>query len=269
MRLRVVTWNIRLGVESSLDRVAATLADLAPDIVALQEVGCGWVMGAPGDQAAAVAARCGLPHARFVPALWTEPSGDLRGLGQRLWPLEEAVAAGHDPAKVPRYGVALLSRFPVGPVRRTPLPRERDEPRVLGDVTLTSPAGPLRVLFTHLALPAPERLRQAEAIAGALRGGNVPALLLGDLNDAEDAAPLRVLTRLADDPGAGAGEDGWTYPAEAPRQRIDYILTRGRWRVVAPPRPVPCRASDHRPVLAVLELGEPSALTARGRVGAS
>lgn len=255
MRLRVVTWNIRLGLESSLARVAAVLGDLEPDVVALQEVGHGWVMGEPGDQAALIAARAGLPHARFVPALWTEPGRELRGLGQRLWPLEDALAAGREPAALPRFGVALLSRLPLAELRRTPLPRESDEPRVLADATLDTPAGPLRVLATHLSVNAPERLWQAEAIAAALRAAGGPALLLGDLNDAEDSAPLRRLGRVARDVGAGAGPAGLTFRSEAPTQRLDYVLVRGAWTVVAPARPLPETASDHRPVLAVLDVG--------------
>lgn len=254
MRLRVVTWNIRLGVESSLGRIGETLAALGPDIVALQEVGHGWVMGEPVDQAARLAELAGLPHARFVPALWTEPGRELRGLAQRLWPLEDAVAAGHDPDTVPRYGVALLSRFPVRRLERTPLPRERDEPRVLGAARLETPGGPLPVFVTHLSVNAAERLRQADVVAAALRRAPGPALLLGDLNDGEDAPALRLLTRVARDVGAGAGEAGLTFRSDAPTLRLDYVLVRGDWTVVAPARPLPETASDHRPVLAVLDV---------------
>ena len=127
--LRVVTWNIRLGVESSLARIAERLSMMDPDLVALQEVGRHWVMGEPGDQAAVLARGVDLPHHHFFPALWTRPCRDLHGLAGRLWPLGEdgePNRAGLSPDEpLPRYGVAVLSRFPLSALRRVPLPRTR------------------------------------------------------------------------------------------------------------------------------------------------
>ena len=252
--MRVLTWNIRLAVESSLARIAAVLAGAEPDIVALQEVGCGWVMGPPGDQVARIAALAGLPHHRFFPALWTEPDRGLAGLASRLHPLEQALAAGLDLERVPRYGVALLSRFPLSEVRAAPLPRARDEPRVLGRATLQSPAGPVRVLVTHLSVNAPERAHQLRDIACELEAEARPALLLGDINEPPDAASLAPLRRVARDLGEDAeGNEGWTYPSDLPARRIDYIFAKGNWRTLAPARPLPDAGSDHLPVLAVIE----------------
>ena len=53
-----------------------------------------------------------------------------------------------------RFGNMVLSRLPVGPVLRYTLPweaaRTRNMPRLLLEVTVEAPFGPLRVMTTHL-----------------------------------------------------------------------------------------------------------------------
>ena len=77
---------------------------------------------------------------------------------------------------------------------------------------------------------------------------NVPTLVLGDLNappDAPELAPL--LARLTDAWPASAGP-GFTYPADKPEKRIDYVLVSPHFRVRSATVPT-TEASDHRPVV--------------------
>jgi endonuclease/exonuclease/phosphatase family metal-dependent hydrolase len=51
----------------------------------------------------------------------------------------------------------------------------------------------------------------------------------------------------------GAAGPGLTYPADAPTERIDYVLVSPHFRVRSASVPV-TEASDHRPVVVDLEL---------------
>lgn len=115
----------------------------------------------------------------------------------------------------------------------------------------------LGVVSCHLSLDAARRRREvAEVIrqAGTLRG---PTVVAGDLNETphEPAWQDLVAHGFADH----GGRTWRTFPADAPRSRIDALLVRGAATVLAhgdPGVPVALQAaaSDHRSVLAELNL---------------
>lgn len=81
----------------------------------------------------------------------------------------------------------------------------------------------------------------------------MPALLAGDLNDVPDS---RTLQELGKQWTRANAEVLPTIPVEQPKQQIDYVLYRptDRWRLVEVQVLDEATASDHRPLLAVLEL---------------
>lgn len=112
----------------------------------------------------------------------------------------------------------------------------------------------LAVASVHLPLVAAERHRQVERIRDLLDGCSTShRVAAGDLNERPPGPTWEAfgLGGLADlDPGCGP-----TFPAERPVKRIDGVLaTEGvtvlEHRVLD--GPAVSRASDHRPVLAVL-----------------
>lgn len=220
----VATLNLAHGGNAAdgagLEAAARLLERAGAEVAGLQEVDRGLARSGGVDQAAWLARRLGVDGA-FGPAL-------RRGRGA--------------------YGNALLSRWPVLAARSVPLPGE-GEPRAALDARLATPAGPVRVLVTHLGLDVPARRRQAEALAGLLAADpGVPTLLLGDFNadpDAPELAPIAArLRRLSAPP---------TYPAPDPRHRSDGIYVSVHWQpqaVWVDPEPV----SDHRALLARLGL---------------
>lgn len=224
MNIRLVTYNIRLGIQHGLDAIAAEVAPQQPDILALQEIGRNWTMGPPGDTTAELARLLDLPHRVFVPS----------------------IADGHA-----HYGHALLSRFPIVASSFETLPRADDEPRTVLSTTLATPAGEVHVVSTHLSYIA-DRALQTPRLLELLRAAPAPAVLLGDLNtastepspgDLEFLAELDAFTTDAD-PSATP-----TYPADAPRVRLDYIRAReGSLRDLAVGEST--TASDHRLVAA-------------------
>jgi endonuclease/exonuclease/phosphatase family metal-dependent hydrolase len=115
----------------------------------------------------------------------------------------------------------------------------------------------LGVVSCHLSLDPARRLQEVEdvlAVAARLSG---PVLVGGDLNEPPGG---RVWRRLAAAGFRDHGDDGWsTFPADAPRARIDALLVRGAAEVSSHgdpgvPRALMAAASDHLPVLAVLRV---------------
>lgn len=115
------------------------------------------------------------------------------------------------------------------------------------------------VISCHLSLDRDRRLREVGRIlevASRLRG---PVIVAGDLNERPDGPSWK---RLRAAGFVDHGDRGWlTFPAHAPESRIDALLVRTTTaRVVRHGDPgvepsLLATASDHRPVVAELQLG--------------
>ncbi len=125
-------------------------------------------------------------------------------------------------------------------------------------VDLIAPDGrtPFRFFATHLDF-RPDDAERMDSVALlaklAAEPPDRPAILAGDLNSVPES---RVLRSLGATWNRTNPEPQPTFPVKQPTRQIDYILQRPatRWRVVEVrvlDEPV---ASDHRPILAVLEL---------------
>jgi endonuclease/exonuclease/phosphatase family metal-dependent hydrolase len=115
----------------------------------------------------------------------------------------------------------------------------------------------LGVVSCHLSLDRAGREHETTRVievAGSLRG---PVVVAGDLNE-PPSGPC--WSRLRDAGFVDHGSDRWrTFPAEAPSRRIDALLVRGGPQVLqhgdpGVPTALLAAASDHRPVLGVLDL---------------
>jgi endonuclease/exonuclease/phosphatase family metal-dependent hydrolase len=274
--LRFLTLNL-WGGEPPLDRrmaiIAEGIAQLLPDVVALQEV-----QDRPEipNQAQALAQATGMHHV-FAPAV--------------------AFRGGHE-------GLALLSRWPIVAHEAQALPHATaDEGRILLSAAIApgggEPGAPLWVHVTHLNYRLQHgRQREDQVIAIerviAARPDSVPQILMGDFNARPDSDEIRWLgglTTLADrrtsfqDAWAvrHPGAPGWTWatanPYTAalaflqPDRRLDYIFVtpqrrdgRGRIHdcriVFDQPAPDGIYASDHFGLLADVQIaGEPGPAT--------
>jgi endonuclease/exonuclease/phosphatase family metal-dependent hydrolase len=113
----------------------------------------------------------------------------------------------------------------------------------------------------HLDLVAEPRLRHVGELTSAVSafaGPDVPVIVLGDVNDLPGSPPWQALTELGQDAWATVGVgDGNTYSARTPVRRIDAVFADRRISVraatVLDSDDVRV-ASDHRPLLAELEL---------------
>lgn len=275
--LTVVTYNIRAAIgpgpfppswwervdDDRLGRIAGIIADLGPDIVALQEVPLMTVAGRVTDMAGDLAARVGMDSrygaVHHVTAIDRE---SISAIGAYTW------------------GNAILSRRAILDSRTVSLPMPADDDLVEPDGSSTAlggvpfrdvepgmrearcalvcsvdeERGPVHVIATHLSyMGSGQRRAQAEVIATIVAGLDGPLVLLGDLNapiHATELAPLR-------GPLVDAFMAIGVPPVDERRLScgdvaIDHVLVRGlttrSCRVVTEAGD----ASDHWPVVAVL-----------------
>lgn len=239
-RLRVLCYNIHYGQgndgEYDLERLADVIKKAAPDLVALQEVDVG-------------VKRSGRLHE-------VQRLAELTGMAVRFGPTQHYEGG--------LFGNAVMTRLPIHDVVIHPLPyTESTEERVTYPrgaiaVTVSLPGGQrLRFVSTHFQHNvAEDRLAEAHAINElfAAEGDEMPTILAGDMNAVPDSEPIRVLlerwTNATDTPASP------TAPASDPKSRIDYIFYRPKslFRLSHAEVIAEAMASDHRPVLAELEL---------------
>ena len=230
---RVVSYNIRLGLDSSLARIAEILANLRPDIICLQEVGNNWVMGEKVDMTATIADGLGLAYGLHVSAI-VQDGGE--------------------------YGIALLSKHKIVVEDRQFLPQVEDEPRVLVTARIESPDGPVRLITSHVSVVPRDRLDQCARIADWVseraQSEPLPTLLVGDLNCELGSAELDELierTGLRCAITEALDKHPPSFPTEQPEVAIDHILIdRSFFCVLGGVDTV--AGSDHLPVLADLEV---------------
>lgn len=234
LRVRVLTYNIHHGegTDGKIDlaRTAEAIKRVTPDLVALQEIDQGTTRSRGLDQAAELGKLTGM-HAAFGKAM------DFAG-GQ--------------------YGEAILSRYPLTEVQVHSLPfTEGCEPRcaLAARVRLGEDGPEIVFAGTHLEhANASLRLCQAQKLNPTLAAKNtLPTILAGDFNDVPDSPAIKVLQPPWTDTTAGRSQPTW--PSDQPRRKIDYVFFRPAdgWRVVEQQVVDEPVASDHRPLLVVLE----------------
>jgi endonuclease/exonuclease/phosphatase family metal-dependent hydrolase len=244
-RVVALSYNIRHGEgmdkKIHLGRIASVIRSVSPDVVALQEVDRKTQRSGGVDQAEELARLTGMKMA-FGRTI------DFQG-GE--------------------YGNAVLTRLTIRTSATRTLPFSKGhEPRAVLMVELTWPtsqsvgeaSSPFTLFATHFDFTpdAKDRLASCFVISGWIaENPDRPTLMAGDLNSTPGSITLLALGSLWQ--VAGAGRVFPTVPVGRPKNQIDYILYRpaARWRVVEVRVLDEPMASDHRPILAVLELLPP------------
>lgn len=192
--------------------MAATLTALRPDVVLLQE--------APR-----------LLFWRWSCWLLARRTGLVSAVGG-------APAAGNLMLVAPRVVVVDASA-----VRLEKRPGLHRRGAVLGVLELDGRG--LAVLGTHLDLDPAARLETARRLRAMLPTG--PAVVVGaDLNEEPGSPAWAALSAGLVDAAAGCGP---TFPARAPRRRIDALFVDPALTVLAVQRPDPGPVSDHLPLV--------------------
>jgi len=265
--MRVVSWNLwwRYGPwERRREAIAATLAEVGPDLCGLQEV---W--GGPGENLAAdLAERLGMHWCWAVAATGRGAGGEELSLGN-----------------------AILSRWPIVAQAQADLPVGDlvKEGRVAVCARVEAPGGVLSMFTAHLTyglgrsqVRMAQVRRLAEFVAEHAADCAYPPVVTGDLNAEPGSDELRLLGGVLTVPAvpglvlvdawryADPGDPGFTwdhrngYLADSmiPDSRIDYVLAglprqgRGRMRSAGLAGTAPMDdvwPSDHFAVVAELQ----------------
>jgi gamma-glutamyltranspeptidase / glutathione hydrolase len=230
--LRVVSYNIRHGRGMDgvvdLERTAAALRRLLPDVVALQEV----------DDA-------------------VERSGGVRQsarLGEMLG-MHDAFGSFMD-YQGGRYGLSILSRYPIRNVRVLRL-TEGNEPRVALAVDVQQPgAQAITVVNVHFDWVRDDgfRFTQATEVARFLDALDGPWILAGDLNDEPGSRTVELFRERALEAEKPL-ERRFTFSSTDPVKEIDFIFAApaAAWAARSVDVVHETVASDHFPVVAALE----------------
>lgn len=221
--MRVATINLASGRDVAgrllpVADLAAAVAALDADVVALQEVDAGAPRSGGVDHAAVVASGADWRHA-----------ATLLGTAADRTPAPPWLRGPGDADPGPSYGVALLSRRPVRrwhvlglaagrlrvPDGRHPRIRPRwvlEEPRA----AIAAELDGLTVVGTHLSYAPHTAVRQLRALAAWCDRLPGPVLVAGDLN-----LPGRIPSLLTGGTGLVRGR---TFPAARPLAQLDHLL---------------------------------------------
>ena len=233
--LRVMTYNIHVGIgmdkKRDLARTASVIMDARPDLVALQEVDRGVRRTDLVDEIAELARLTRMNYA-FAPNL------DYQG---------------------GKYGVAILSRFPVLSIdHRRYANRREAERRGFIRIEVLVKGRKINFVTTHLDYQyADGRLFETEQLLKALGDVKGPTIVAGDFNDEPTGTSYKLMLSNFSDAWSDATKgtnSGLTYPADKPAKRIDYIFICKDAGLSATSAVVPSTlASDHLPLVVDIE----------------
>lgn len=243
----ITTYNMAAGIgvdgEYDLEGIADTLRSMEADIIGLQEVDVHW--GSRSDYENTVeklAEKLDMEY-YFAPIYDDDP-------------LEEG-----EPRR--QYGVAVLSKYPIVSAynreitrlsTQDPDPTPKLAPGFL-EAQIDVEGEDLWFYVTHLDYRGDSTVREMQ-IEDMFQVMNEHPynILVGDLNATPDAQELEPLFQSFYDVWNISGDHlGYTFPADEPEKRIDYILTTPRIEVEQA-YTTDSIASDHLPVTAEITL---------------
>jgi endonuclease/exonuclease/phosphatase family metal-dependent hydrolase len=235
--IRVMTYNIHVGVgmdkKLDLQRIAGVINRQHPDLVGLQEVDRGVERTQRIDEIAELARRTKMDYAFAF---------NLKYQGGQ-------------------YGVAILSKSPIlATDHRLYLNTREAERRGFIRAEVRIDGRIVNFVTTHLDYQYEDgRVFEAQQLLRAMADVKSPLIVVGDFNDVPSGGAYKLVTDQFEDAWTAnrAADQGFSYPADKPAKRIDYIFTR-RTDGIKAKRVwvIYTLASDHLPVVADLEIGK-------------
>ena len=283
----VMTWNIAFGgglnspinihtkddILTNLEKIIQGIKMIDPDILFLQEVDIGSYRSANINEYKYLKEKLGYKYGCFV-TTW-----HCRYIPHPIWPPDKNLSNIHS-------GQAILSKFPITDCFQKRLPQPDSNSwfynrfyihRTIQFATLnTGSKIPLQVVNVHLeAFDKNNRIEQAKILKDSLQRLHGPLIVAGDFNavppDApqlkgfkdedidftnDNTIPIVLEVEGLSDPLVGTGiphDKTFTYPANEPSRRLDYIFERGFMLTTSEDAYVPrLEGSAHLPVVANL-----------------
>jgi endonuclease/exonuclease/phosphatase family metal-dependent hydrolase len=243
--IKILVLNMHAGKDAAgtpnLDGIRALVLQASPDLVLLQEVDRGTARSGKVDQVTVLGDATRYDTA-FAPSLSAYDGGE--------------------------YGIAVLSRGGIGYHLTVPLPVSpvetraggSHEPRVALLVFAQVRGSSWRLIDTHLdPADGPARAQESAQLADLARqqlAGTTNLVAGGDLNVTPDNPVHETIVRAGlHDAWTECGSgDGFTYPADKPGKRIDYLFLSADVHC-GTARVLDSAVSDHRPLLVTLKAG--------------
>ena len=244
--LRIMTYNIHscIGMDGKIspERIARVITRYRPDIVALQELDVGRARTGRVDQADLIAQYLQMNY-HFLPTIRVR-----KGL----------------------YGNAVLTHFPMRPVKADKLPRLAGKPQLepRGGLWVAIEADKTEIQFinTHLGLKLKERRVQAEALVGSgwlsHPDCRKPTILCGDFNALPSSRICRGFRTLLLDAQVELANHRpkKTLFGRFPFARIDHVFVDPAIEVIGievPNTELTRVASDHLPLIVEVRTTKP------------
>lgn len=224
-KLTAVTYNIQQGFDSAgrpnHRRLLRALREIDADIIALQESDTCRISSGNVDVVRFLAEKLRF-HSYFGPKTVTGT-----------------------------FGIALLSRYPIESAR-THFMSSKGEQTATIEAEVNVGFKTISVLATHFGEYEIDHIRQAETVVELTRD-RPNVVLLGDFNIIPGSHSYHYITRHLQDAWVAAGNPGEGCTWEGPQARIDYIFASKDLIVRSCRVRSDIRASDHMPVVAVID----------------
>ena len=223
--ITVMSYNVKnCDLGEQIDAIAADIMRENPDVVCVQEIDKDVDRSGNRDVLKELAGAVGMNY-QFYPAI--EHQGGT-------------------------YGLGILSVYPLESCGMIPLETRRgDEDRILASAVINVNGRQVRIFNTHLSFEDEgQRKKQWEFLQQQLDEAQTPFVLMGDFNvtDLSEFSYLKNVTAVNNDQTryeTFVGEDGGN-------RCLDNIFVSAGW-TVASQKMGDTSASDHRPLIAVLE----------------
>lgn len=237
-----MSFNIASGTtldgRLALELTAAAIEHAGADIAGLQEVEQNYSERTDFiDQVQWLAERLDM-HAAFGANLTDQPENEKRPLSA--------------------YGNAILSRHPITSYKNHLLEKLdtgiESEQRGLLEAVIDIHGRSIAFFNTHLSLKKQQLEYNVEELLEIIGEKELPSILTGDFNAEPDSPQVKKIQEELANVFGSAAMHPETYKKQGNHgQKIDYIFCSEHWQVLGA-KTVETEASDHRPIVAVLQL---------------